>query len=226
MAFFATTYHSRLYRAFKGLEDGDHQGVIRFFEREEEGILKLAFNEYYEILMAYCDALFETAAYRQHILMGDVVIELTMRHNVHLFEGRDVFRHFLFRKAAALYNLFEGEQAEHILKELMKMDPSDREAIFLYSRCRQRRYPGLIGEFRALSILLFLISACIIAAEILFVIPFYTQYAYALADFRTGVFFSGVCVFFTGNVVVALLARRDTRRFLCGISPKQDRGFF
>jgi hypothetical protein len=226
MAFSATTYHSRLYRAFKGLERGDHQGVVRFFEREEEGILKLVFEEYYEILMAYCDALFETGAYRQHILMADVVISLTMRHNIHLFEGRDVFRHFLFRKAAALYNIFEGEQAEHILKELMKMDPSDREAIFLYSKCRQRQYPGLVGEFRALSILLILISACMIAVEILFVIPFYAQYSYALAEFRTGVFFTGICVFIIGNVIVALLARRDARRFLYEIHSKQGRDFF
>lgn len=222
MAFFASTYHSRIYRDFRGLETGDFQGVIRFFEQYEQKILKLSFEEYFEILMGYCDALFEAGAYQKHVLMADVVIELTIKHNIHYFKELDVFRHFLFRKAAALYNLFEGEQAEHILKELIKMDNTDREALFLYTKCRQRRYPGLINQFRAVSIFMFLITAVIVAAEVLLVVPFYTSFADSLEAVRISTFISALCTVFTGNVVVALLARRDARQLIAGISPKAE----
>lgn len=225
MAFFASAYHSRIYRDFRGLEVGDFQGVIRFFEQYEQQILQLPFEEYFEILMGYCDALFEAGAYQKHILMADVVIELSIKHNVHYFEERDVFRHFLFRKAAALYNLFEGERAEHILRELIKMDVTDREALFLYTKCRQRCYPWLINQFRAISILMFLITAVIVAAEVLLVIPFYTSFANTLEAVRISTFISAICTVFTGNVVVALLAKRDTRRFIAVISQKQGHSF-
>jgi hypothetical protein len=225
MAFFASAYHSRIYRDFRGLEIGDFQGVIRFFEQHEQQILELSFEEYFEIMMGYCDALFEAGAYQKHVLMADVVIELSIRHNIHYFEERDVFRYFLFRKAAALYNLFEGENAEHILRELIKMDATDREALFLYTKCRQRCYPWLINHFRAVSILMFLITAIIVAAEVLLVVPFYTSFADALETVRIGTFISAVCTVFTGNVVVALLAKRDARRLITGISQKQGHSF-
>jgi len=224
MAFFAT-YHSRVYRDFRELEAGDFLGVIRFFELYEEQILQLVFDEYFEILMGYCDALFEAGAYQKHILMGDVVIEQTIEHNIHFWGDKDVFRHFLFRKAAALYNVFEAEKAEYILKELIKMNPGDREAIFLYAKCRQRRYPGLINQFRAVSIVLFLATALIIAAEVLLVLPFYTPYSASLSAVRTGTFISAICAVFSGNAVVALLARRDARRLVAFISQKQGQGF-
>ena len=222
MAFFASTYHSRIYRDFRGLEVGDFQGVIRFFEQHEEKILELSFEEYFEILMGYCDALFEAGAYQKHTLMADVVIELSIKHNIQYFEERDVFRHFLFRKAAALYNLFEGEQAEHILKELIKMEPTDREALFLYTKCRQRCYPWLINQFRAVSILMFLMTALIVAAEVLLVVPFYTSFADPLEAVRIGTFISAIFTVFAGNVVVALLAKRDARQLIAAIFSKVE----
>lgn len=220
MAFNTSTYYSRIYRDFRGLEAGDFLGVVRFFEYHEEQILQLTFDEYFEILMGYCDALFEIGAYQKHVLMADVVVELTIKHNIHSFEGLDIFRHFLFRKAAALYNLFEGESAEHILRELLKMDNSDQEAVYLYAKCRQRRYPLLIRQFRAVSILLFLLTAGIVALEVLLVVPFYAQYADSLEAVRTATFTSAIFAVFSGNAVVAFLAQRDARKLIAAISQK------
>lgn len=221
MPFFASTYHSRIYRDFKALEAHNFREVVRYFEKHEAEILQLQFEEYFEILAGYANALFEIGAYRKHTLMADVVIELSIRHNIQDFQGVDIFRQMLFRKAASLYNLYEQDKAEYILRELIKIDATDSDSIRFLDKCRQRQYPVLLNRFRAVSIFLFFLTAAVIAVEVLLIIPFYNMHALAVSQIRIGIFLLGIGAMLAGHGCMRWLAHRDVRRFLESLPQKK-----
>ena len=77
-----STYHSKEYRDFRAIEPGDWRGVVRFYEKNEAAIRGLDFEEYFELLLAYTDALSEIGAWQKHLLMADVVIEISVMENL------------------------------------------------------------------------------------------------------------------------------------------------
>ena len=210
----SSTYHSRIYRDFREIPEKDYHGKIRYFEKKEDEIRQLGFDEFLELTTAYTDALFQSGGYRKHALMAEVVLELTIRHNIFRYKGEDLFRTTLFQKAASHYNLFESETAEHLFSELLKLDPSDRDAAHFFRKCRQRRYPRLQNGFRAVSIFLFLMAAGLVALEILVVQPFYGLYAPLLEYSRNTLFFIGCTGMGLGYIWVRWLAERDVRVLL------------
>jgi hypothetical protein len=217
----ASTYHSRIYRDFRAIPEKDYHGKIRYFEKKEEEIKRLGFDEFLELTAAYTEALFQVGVYRKHALMADVVLELSIRYNIFRYKGEDLFRTTLFQKAASHYNLFEPETAEHLFSELVKLDPSDRSAAHFFRRCRQRRYPRLQNGFRAMSIFLFLMAAGLVALEILIVQPFYGIYAQLLEYSRNTLFFIGCTGMGVGYLWVRWLAERDLRLLLRAAKTKK-----
>jgi hypothetical protein len=67
------TYYSQLYRNFRAIEPTEYRRVVRFFEKYEKNILQLDFDEYFDTVFVYNNALFEIGEYRKHILMSDVL---------------------------------------------------------------------------------------------------------------------------------------------------------
>ena len=49
----------KLYRNFKAIDAVDYHGIVRFFERFEDGIRTLDDNEYFDCAFRYTEALFE-----------------------------------------------------------------------------------------------------------------------------------------------------------------------
>ena len=62
------------------------------------------FEEYFEILTSYVNALFEAGAYQKHALMADVVIEASIINNVRVYQGIALFE-------KTLSNLFKEKPA-------------------------------------------------------------------------------------------------------------------
>ncbi len=85
------TYYSKIYRTFLSLDEMAFQELIHFFEENEKEIRELDFEEYFEVLAAYVTALFEVGAYREHLLMVDVVIETSIINNIVEYKGEDLF---------------------------------------------------------------------------------------------------------------------------------------
>ena len=119
MPLYQSTYHSRIFRDFKEIDAANHRRIIRFYEDKEEDIQRLDFEEYFQLIVAYVNALFEVGAYQKHLLMVDVVIEMTIVHNVERYKGEDIYEKMLFRKAASLYNIMEYAKAEYVTKNRM-----------------------------------------------------------------------------------------------------------
>ena len=78
------TYHSAAYRRFKAIPPNAFREIVRYYEENETAVGQLDFEEYFEITLAYTEALFECGKYREHLVMADPVLETVIRQNIFL----------------------------------------------------------------------------------------------------------------------------------------------
>jgi hypothetical protein len=213
MAYINPKYFVQVYRSFREIDPVSYREIVRFYEKEEQTILKLNFDEFFEILVAYVDALFEIGAYRKHLVMVDSVIELSIDHNVRIYKQEDLFYKMLFRKAASLYNTHRFKEAEHILGELLKMDADNAHTARFYRKCRFKARPGLLNTARAVSVFFFLLSALIISIEVLFVRPWYAIHVDLVEQTRNSIFVLGCLGLLLGFGLNLYLSHRDLINF-------------
>lgn len=173
MPSYQSTYYSKIFRDFKEIEEMNYRGIIHFYEKNEEAILKLDEEEYFVLLYAYTNALFEVGFHQKHLLMVDPALELVIVSNIKRYKGDDVFQKLLFRKAASNYNLREYDDAQYILEELLRIDSYNEEVILFLKKCLRKKEPVILDHAKAVSIFLLLLTAFIIGLEVLFVRPFY-----------------------------------------------------
>ncbi|MCO6493114.1 MAG: hypothetical protein J5I98_32140 [Phaeodactylibacter sp.] len=214
MPLYQSTYHSRIFRDFREIDAANYRRIIRFYEDKEEEIKRLEFEEYFELITAYVNALFEVGAYQKHLLMVDVVIEMAIVHNVEIYRGEDVYQKMLFRKAASLHNILEYGKAEYILRELIKIDPYAEDYILFLRKCLRRKEPGFLNKAKAAGILMFLLSASVISVEVLFIRPFYKTYVGGVEATRTAIFLLGCAFLVGGTLLHRWLVQRRVRLFV------------
>ncbi len=214
MAYFQSTYHSKIYRDFKEIDGANYRRIIRFYEEREDAIRQLDFNENFELLVAYVNALFEVGSYQRHLLMVDLIIEMAIVQNIRQYRGEDVYHKMLFRKAASLYNLMEYNKADYILRELIKMDPYDEDSIMFLKKCLRKKEPGFLNKAKAASIFLFLMAAFVISIEVLFVRPFYKMHVAPVEASRNAIFLLGCIFLLGGNLFHRFRVYREVNQFV------------
>jgi len=214
MPIYQSTYHSKTYRDFKGIEFDNYRRIIHFYEERESTIRGLDFEEYFEMLIAYVKSLFEVGFHQKHLLMVDVAIEEAINNNVQYYAGEDIFQELLFRKAASHYRCIEYDRCDYVLRELIRINPYREDAIMLLKKCLRRKEPLFLDRAKALSIFCFLLAAAIICGEVLFVRPFYSMYTETVEWSRNGVFLFG-CLSLVGGVLLhRLRVERRVEHFL------------
>ncbi|MBI1224781.1 MAG: hypothetical protein GC192_06055 [Bacteroidetes bacterium] len=216
-----STYHSKEYRDFRAIEPGDWRGVIRFYEKNETAIRGLDFEEYFELLLAYTDALFEIGAWQKHLLMADVVVETSVMENLPEFNGREVFRHTLFRKAASHFNLLELNQTEHVLRELLRIAPQDSDSAAFLQKCLRTMRPWLVRQTRAMAIVLFFVAAFGVLLEILVIRNFYESWTMTVRAAWWGVLGVGLVVLVSGEVFHRWRCQREVEQFVNKIKERR-----
>lgn len=221
MSYFQSTYHSKIYRDFKEIEATAYRQIVHFYEEKEDTIRGLDFEEYFDLLVAYVDALFEIGSYRKHLLMVDVVIENSIEHNIQFRGGEDIFQRMLFRKAASLYQLQRFNRADYILRELIKIDPHHQDAVLFLKKCLRKKEPDLVNNFRAAGIFLFLLTAIIIVLEVLLVRPFYQMHADLIESSRTSSLLLGCTVIVSGHLLHRWRIEREVNEFTRTIRRKK-----
>jgi tetratricopeptide (TPR) repeat protein len=202
----------RLYRNFKAIEAQDFYGIIRYYERYEDDLRALDFEEYFECTLAYADALYETGAYQQNVVMCDHLLELVIMQNLETWSGEDVFIKLLYKKAGALYRLQEYRQAEHVLRELIKIQPAEQRSARLLLRSMLHLKPAWLMRIRAISIVLVLSAALVIVAEIC-VFPFFSDYIEEARIFHNFLMILGGILLFGGEFRHYFGCRRFVRAF-------------
>ncbi len=217
------TYHSALYRDFASLKDRRAGAIIRFFEQHESEIRQLDFDEYFEMLTAYCDALFEAGAYAEHRLVADEVIAGVIEANIGVYDGKDLFFHTLFRKAASCYHVRHFAEAEHILRELLKISPNDKLTRRFLHRCLFRQYPPWIQKARAVAIFLILWSVLVTVVELLWIRAFYPQWVALFESVRYGLVLAAVGVLLIAFGYHYIQADWQARAFAKNAARKKQR---
>ena len=214
-------YHSRVYQEFKGIEQSEFRSIVRFFESRTDEIIHLEFNEYFELLLAYAEALFEIGTYHSFLTVADQAIAITIEQNIKYYHGEDVFFNILFKKAAAHYNLMEYGKAKHILKELVKMDCGNELTIRFLKKCSRQEKPSYLKSTRAISVFLFLLTAGIIAVELFLVRPFFASYIDLIEIVRNVIFGAGWVILIAGDLFFRTQVNNRVNKYVTLVKNKK-----
>lgn len=214
MSTFKSTYHSKTYRDFMALDEKAYRDMIRFYEEREDDIKRLDFEEFFELLLAYTDALFEIGSYRKYLLLVDYVIECSFNNNIQFLGRKDVFYHLLFRKAASLYNTLSYQKADYILRELIRINPEREEVSQFLKKCLRKMNPAIIRHSRAAGILMFFLAALVICVEVLFIRPFVSEFTSPVELSRNLIFGFGCFLLLAGVLIHRWQIDREVNAFV------------
>lgn len=204
---------SETYEAFLAIEAGAYKEKIDFIEENFFMLRELHAEEYFDMMVLYGEALFETGEYTRQAKLADHIIEMSMERNIILHRGQDVYFETLFKKAASLHNLDQLEKAVHILKELIKMNPDHESTKLFLINCLVRQKKSLVRPYRNISLVLLLSSAVVIAFELLLINTVWPRWSSIVEIIRNGLFISGVVLLITGEVMVRYRAVEDVYSF-------------
>lgn len=208
-----SAYHSRLYLDFKAIHPEAHRDIIRFFDEHEKGIRQLDTDEFFDLYVSYVDALFVIGKYRKHLLLVDDIIEQTIRQNIYVHNGQDVFFEMLTCKGLSFLYTYEFEKAEVIFRQLIRIDPQHEEmGRWLEQSIRQQGAP-IQHQSRAVGIGLLILAASIIGVEILLIRPFYEMYISRFEWSRNGFILLACSIMLAGELVHRYRSRRLARTF-------------
>jgi len=207
-------YRSKLYRDYRAIEPGEWRKLVHFYEANEAEIRGLDFDEYFELMNAYTNALFEIGAWQRHLLMADAVIEASIQENVQEFHGEDVFQHTLFRKAASCFQLFEPERTEYILRELLRINPNHADAALFLKKCLRNMRPWTVRQTRAAAVVLFFVAALAILLQIFVVRNFYEHLTRPVDIFWWSALALGILVLGMGEALHYWRCDREVENFL------------
>ncbi|NND33621.1 MAG: hypothetical protein HKN76_13605 [Saprospiraceae bacterium] len=186
------TFTDDLIAEYRKIDPAAHRDIIRFYELHKQRLHGLDVEKFLEIELGYTNALFELTRYEAFLVRTKYLLETLIYHNVKYLNGEDVYEKLLLRKAAAHYHILELSTAQTILWQLLKMNPDNQSAAYLVKRCLIRETPDYIRRVQGASIFLFLLSAAMIAVELLIIHPFFSQHAELLEFVRTSVFLSAL----------------------------------
>lgn len=201
MATHRYSYPSRIYRDFFSISPSDYQGIIRFFERNEEVIHQLAWDEHLELLGGYAGALFAVGEYRKYLLIADVLIEAALDGAI---PTPPPFEQLLFRKAASYYQIAAYEKASHVLEELIRIRPEHEDARLFLLKVTGKKQERLRAQYIAVAVMLAALGSLLYSAELLLVRPFYAMYASWAERLRLLVFAGSLMSWLGGGVYVYL----------------------
>lgn len=220
---FLPAYRLKLYRNFKSIEATDYHSIARYYERFEQDIHLLDFEEYFDCLASYTQALFEIGDYRKHLVMCDFLLETIIIQNVENWGGEDLYSKTLLAKAASLYQMQEYPKATHILQEVIKISPyTSVTAKKLWEKSLLRQKPAWLMRVRAFSVGILLFTAVFIAFELFVVAPFFSLYHARVQIAHNLLLALGVTVLFAGEMRHLWLCRQTVSRFICAAQRRKS----
>ena len=189
-----------IYSDYKEISELAFQEKVSFYERNKPLIKGLEFDKYFELKLDYSEALFNTGLYYKYIGVSEEIIGESIQYNISDFGGNDIYKECLFKKAAAHHNIYELDKAEHIAKELIKMNPKDRTYRRFLFRCLNKQKTKVNRTTRAISVVFFLSAALVSAIEILLINNFFPEISFISSLMRNSIFITGLFVFAFGEI--------------------------
>ena len=209
-----STYRSKIYRGFKEIESNEYHSLVQYYEAHEKQIKQLDFSEFFDVLITYTEALFEVGSYQSHALMVNTAIEISIENNIKFYNKKDIFSELLFKKAASCFNLMKYQEAEHILRELIKINPQNEISIRFLNKCLNQTKPSFVRNAQAFSIVLFLLAALLISIEVIVVRPLFEAHTSTLELTRNGIFSFGVLVLMGAELAHRFTVKKKVDSFV------------
>lgn len=207
------TDRSETYEAFLAIDPTAYKDKIQYIEEHIFLLRELDADEYFDIMVLYGEALFETGEYARQAKLADHIIEMSIERNILRHREQDVYFETLFKKAASLHNLDRIDQAVHILKELIKINPDHESSKLFLINCLIRQKKPAVKPYRHISLVLLLSSAGVIAVELLLIRTLWPSWTSIIEMLRNGLFISGVVLLVAGEVMVRYRAVEDVYSF-------------
>lgn len=205
--------YSETYEAFLAIEQSAYKEKIDYIEENFFMLRELDADEYFDMMVLYSESLFETSEYGRQAKLADHILEMSIERNIVMHRGQDVYFETLFKKAASLHNLEKIDQAVHILKELLKINPDHESTKLFLINCIIRQKKATIRPYRSISLFLLLSSAIVIAFELIFVRRLWPVWETIIEMIRNGLFITGVILLIAGEVMVRYKAVEDVYSF-------------
>ena len=191
---------SHLYQSFKAIGPESYRSILRFVEDHSTDISMLPVREYFDLQYGYVAALFETGGYERVVDLTEELLELSIVHNIVEVEGEDAFRCLLYRRANALFHLMQYTESVRICDQLLRLHPNFEPGRNLYEKALYQRPNGWISKARALSVVLFLLAAALIAMEVLVIHNFFDVWSEGFELTRNVSFVVGWSMLLGGDV--------------------------
>jgi len=214
--------HSETYEAFLAIEQTAYKDKIQYIEENFFMLRELESDEYFDMMVLYGEALFEVSEYARHAKLADHILEMSIERNIVMHRNQDVYFETLFKKAAALHNLEKIDQAVHILKELLKINPEHESTKLFLINCLIRQKKSTVRPYRNISLSLLLLSALVIGFELLFVRSQWPSWTSIVEMIRNGLFICGVILLVAGEVMVRYKAVEDVYSFARNTKKKRE----
>ena len=206
-------HRSDTYEAFLAIEETAYKEKIQYIEENFFMLRQLEAGEYFDMMVLYGEALFEVGEYARQAKLADHIVEMSMERNIIRHREQDVYFETLFKKAASLHNLDKIDQAVHILKELVKINPDHESTKLFLINCIIRQKKPLVRPYRNVSLVLLLSSALLIAIELILVRRLWPSWTMIIEMIRNGLFIGGVILLIAGEVMVRYRAVEDVYSF-------------
>jgi tetratricopeptide (TPR) repeat protein len=213
---------SKTYEAFLAIEAMAYKEKIQFIEENFFMLRQLDAEEYFDMMDLYGEALFEAGEYARQAKLADHIVEMSIERNIILHHGQDVYFETLFKKAASLHNLDKIDQAVHILKELIKINPDHESTKLFLINCIIRQKKPSVRPYRNISLMLLLASAVIIAVELILVRRLWPSWTMIIEMIRNGLFITGVILLIAGEVMMRYRAVEDVYSFSRSTRKKKE----
>lgn len=164
------------YLKYYRLGGTSYREKVRFYDENKEQLKYLSREEVVDVKLDYLLCLFEIGKYKRFLTSVDPLIETVVIENIYDYNGQDIFKALLFKKAASLYNSNLFVKAETVLKQLVAMDTENEDARALYWKCKRKQGSSFYEGAKAASIVCLLCFISLSFMEMLIVKPFYNNY--------------------------------------------------
>lgn len=159
------------------IQSKSYSEKISFYETNKASFDLLVEDVKVEVELDYLLALFEVGRYDRFLSKVDTFIEWSIIENVTTFQDKDIFSLLLFKKAASLYNISHINESIYVIKELIKIDPSNTLYAALLRRCYRFQANHTYKSVKGLIVLLFLCFIIISAFQLLVIDIFFVNVA-------------------------------------------------
>ena len=203
---------TQIYNGYFRLGPTAYREKVRVFEENPDAISRLDFDDRIEMEFDYLYCLFEVGRYERYLSKVDAIVECVIAENIMEFNHENIFNELLFRKSACYFQLKEYNKCENLLKQLVRMDRTNKLYIGLYTICKYKTESSLVTIMKAFAVVSFIIVLGITIARI-FLAPLLEQYFEPFIIIRLVILSIGISSLVSLELFIQYMIYKETGMF-------------